>query len=83
MQYTKIKFYREDCGYDTDMDDESITISFDDLYISEESLTKIKETIASIDVHDAMGLDRIKVSYWEDIEEYRPIKGKRKGRRKT
>ena len=65
------------------MDDESITISFDDLYISEENLTKIKETIASIDVHDAMGLDRIKVSYWEDIEEYRPIKGKRKGRRKT
>ena len=89
MQYTEIKFYAEDCGYDNKVDDPSITITFagynnvDSLCLSEESLTKIKETIASIDVHDAMGLDRIKVSYWEDIEEYRPIKGKRKGRRKT
>ena len=80
MQYTEIKFYTEDCGYDTKVDDPSITISFDDLHLSEESLTKIKDTIASIDVHDAIGLERVHVSYWEDMEGYRerliPIKGK-------
>lgn len=87
MQYTKIKFYREDCGYNTNMDDESINVSFDDLHISEESLTKIKDTMASIDVHEAIGLDRIEVSYWEDMEGYRerliPIKGTWKGKRKA
>lgn len=79
MQYTKIKFYTENCGYNTKVDDSSITISFVDPYLSEESLTKIKDTIASIDAHDAMGLDRIEVSYWEDMEGWRerliPIEG--------
>lgn len=93
MQYTEIKFYTEDCGYDTKVDDPSITITFagynnvDSLCLSEESLTKIKDTIASIDVHDAIGLERVHVSYWEDMDGYRerliPIKGTWKGKRKA
>jgi len=89
MQYTEIKFYTEDCGYDTKVDDPSITITFagynnvDSLCLSEESLTKIKDTIASIDVHDAIGLERVHVSYWEDMDEYKEKQGMKKGRRNT
>ena len=89
MQYTEIKFYTEDCGYDTKVDDPSITITFagynnvNSLCLSEESLTKIKDTIASIDVHDAIGLERVHVSYWEDMDEYKEKQGMKKGRRNT
>ena len=78
MEHAEIKFYQQDAGFNTNINDSSIKITVDDTYLSEKSLTKIIDAVAFADVHDAMGLERIEVNYFEDMEGYRerliPIK---------
>ena len=71
MEYVEIKFYQQDAGFNTNIDDSSIKITVDDTYLSEKSLTKIIDAVAFADVHDAMGLERVEVNYWQDMEGYR------------
>jgi hypothetical protein len=71
MEHVEIKFYQQDAGFNTNIDDSSIKITVDDTYLSEKSLTKIIDAVAFADVHDAMGLERVEVNYWQDMEGYR------------
>ena len=71
MEHVEIKFYQQDAGFDTRTDESSIKITVDDTYLSEKSLTKIIDAVAFSDVHDAMGLERVEVNYWQDMEGYR------------
>jgi hypothetical protein len=67
MENINIKFYLEDKGYDLKQDDSSLTIKCDE-YISDKSLEKILDVISSVNTSDAIGLDRVKVTYWENLE---------------
>ena len=76
MNYKEIKFYEENCGFNEKEDDSAITITSSDCYISLDSIEKIVETVVRCSIHDAMALERYKVTYWEDtdgLEEF--IKG--------
>ena len=41
MNNVEIKFYQQDAGYNTGIDESSIKITIDHTYVSEKSLTKI------------------------------------------
>tara|TARA_R110002051_G_C8366246_1_gene442732 strand:+ start:194 stop:415 length:222 start_codon:yes stop_codon:yes gene_type:complete len=71
MNNVEIKFYQQDAGYNTGIDDSSVKITIDDTYVSEKSLTKIIDAVAFSDVHDAMGLERVEVNYWQNLEVFR------------
>ena len=68
MNYLEIKFFEENCGFNEELDDSAISVSGSTTYISPESIESIVQTVVRCGIHDAMGLERYNVNYWEDTD---------------
>jgi hypothetical protein len=68
MNYLEIKFFEENCGFNKELDDYAVSVSSVSAYISPESIESIVETVVRCGIHDAMGLERYNVNYWEDTD---------------